>query len=234
VEVLDRLARARRELAVLHAGDGGLLHVGAFSTADVSLVPIALRALQDARPDVEVVAMEGPTDTLMARLADGAPDLAVVSDYPSGLPSADGVTTSVLCEDELMVALPRGHRLAGAGTVDLRELHDEAWLQSAYGDRPTMLADAFARAGITPRKIIRIAEWTGKFGYTAAGLGVALIPSPAAWAVPDALVLRRLADPALRRTVHVALPAAPLPTARRLRDLLRATVAGRGDPLAGE
>ncbi|MGW7056132.1 LysR family transcriptional regulator [Streptomyces sp. NPDC054887] len=221
LEVLDRLTRARRELAVLHAGHGGLLNLGAFSTANISLVPAALRAFRQARPDVEVIAVEGRSGTLTARLADGALDLAVVSDYPSGLPSADGVTTTPLCEDELLVALSREHRLAGADVVDLRELRDEAWLQDAYGDRPTMLADACARAGFTPRKIIRIAEWTGKFGYAAAGLGVALVPSLAAWAVPDGLALCRLTDPAVRRTVHVALPAAPLPAALTLRDLLR-------------
>jgi DNA-binding transcriptional LysR family regulator len=224
VEVLDRLARAERELAVLRAGRGGLLHAGAFATANISLLPAALRALQEATPDVEVVAVEGPTDTLMRRLADGALDIAVVSDYPYGLPSADGVTTTVLCEDELFVALPRGHRLTGAGAIDLRELRDEAWLQNAYGDRPTMLADACARAGFAPRRIIRIAEWTGKFGYVAAGLGVALVPSLAAWAVPEELVLCPLTDPALRRTLHIALPATPLPTALQLRNLLRNAV----------
>lgn len=224
LEVLDRLARAERELAVLQAGLGGLLHVGAFATANISLMPGALRALRDARPEVEVVAAEGPTDTLMRRLSDGALDLAVVSDYPSGLPRADGVTTTELCEDELCVALPRGHRLAGAGRIDLRELRDEAWLQSAYGDRPTMLADACVRAGFSPRKIIRIAEWTGKFGYVAAGLGVALVPSLAARAVPGTLAVCRLTDPALRRTLHVALPSAPLPAALELRGLLRAAV----------
>ncbi|MER6615691.1 LysR family transcriptional regulator [Streptomyces xantholiticus] len=224
VEVLGRLARAERELAVLRAGHGGLLHVGAFATANISLMPAALRALQEATPDVEVVAVEGPTDTLIQRLADGALDIAVVSDYPYGLPSADGVTTTVLCEDELFVALPREHRLAGAGAIDLRELREEAWLQSAYGDRPTMLADACARAGFAPRRIIRIAEWTGKFGYVAAGLGVALVPSLATWAVPEELVLCRLTDPALRRTLHLALPANPLPTALQLRNLLRDAV----------
>jgi DNA-binding transcriptional LysR family regulator len=63
-----------------------------------------------------------------------------------------------------------------------------------------------------------------KFGYAAAGLGVALAPSPAARAVPDELVLRRLTDSALRRTVHGALPVAPLPAALKLRDLLRDAV----------
>lgn len=221
VEVLGRLAHAERELAVLHRGHGGLLHVGAFPTANIALVPAALRTLRQARPDVEVVAFEGRSSTLMDRLANGALDLAVVSDYPSGLPSADGVATTPLCEDDMLVALPREHPLAGADEIDLLELRDEAWLQDTYGDRPTMLADACARAGFAPRRIVRIAEWTGKFGYVAAGLGVALVPSLAAWAVPDGLVLARLTDPALRRTLHVALPATPLPAALTLRGLLQ-------------
>ncbi|MFH8518884.1 LysR family transcriptional regulator [Streptomyces gelaticus] len=224
VEVLARLASAEHEMAAIHAGLGGRLRVGAFATANISLVPAALRAFARSRPDVEVVAVEGRTCESMRRLADGALDLAVVSDYPSGLPSADGVTTEVLLEDELFVVLPRDHRLAGTGTVDLRELRDETWLQDVSADRPMMLAEVCGRAGFTPRRITRIAEWTGKFGYAAAGLGVALVPSLAAWAVPAELVLCRLGDLAPRRTVHVALPAAPLPAALALRDLLHGAV----------
>ncbi|MFJ1674352.1 LysR family transcriptional regulator [Streptomyces sp. NPDC088251] len=220
VEVLDRLARAEHELTAIRAGHGGTLRVAAFSTANISLVPAALRAFLRSRPDVEVVASEGRSDALMRRLAEGALDLAVVSDYPSGLPSADGVTTEALLEDELFVVLPREHRLAGSGTIDLRELRDEAWLQDAPADRPMMLTEVCARAGFRPRKIVRIAEWTGKFGYVAAGLGVALVPSLAAWAVPAGLSLCRLDDLAPRRTVYAALPAAPLPAALELRDLL--------------
>ncbi|MFJ2027679.1 LysR family transcriptional regulator [Streptomyces sp. NPDC087897] len=230
VEVLDRLARAERDLGVLHAGHGGPLHAGAFPTAGIALLPAALRALRDARPGIEVAAVESPTDTLMRRLTGGTLDLAVVSDYPYGLPSAEGITTTVLCEDELLVALPRRHPLAGADAVELYELRDETWIQNAYGDRPTMLADACARAGFTPERVMRIAGWAGKFGYAAAGLGVALVPSLAARAVPAELVLRPLTDPALRRTVHVALPDTPLPAALALREVLLGTVAEHVGP----
>ncbi|MCM3886641.1 LysR family transcriptional regulator [Frankia sp. R82] len=227
VDVLERLSQAARDLAAVHAGHGGTLRVGAFSTANVSLVPAALRALRQARPQIDIVAVEGRSALLMQRLADGELDLAVVSDYPCGLASVDGVTTDVLLEDDLLVVLPREHRLASAEVIDLGDLREETWLQDApAGGHPTRLTDACARAGFQPRKIIRIAEWTGKFGHVAAGLGVALVPSLAAWAVPADLVLRRLDDPALRRTVHIALPAGPLsagplPAALTLRDLLR-------------
>jgi DNA-binding transcriptional LysR family regulator len=221
VEVLERLAAAEQELAVLHAGQGGMLRVGAFATANISLLPAALRRFKQATPEVEVIVLEGRTGRLMQRLADGALDIAVVSDYPSGLPPTEGVTTDVLLEDELFVALHREHHLAGAGTIDVRELRDEVWIQDTPAASPTMVADAWARAGFMPKKVIRIAEWSGKFGYVAAGLGVALVPSLAAWAVPSELVLCRLGDLPPHRTVHVALPAAPLPAALVLLDLLR-------------
>lgn len=93
-----------------------------------------------------------------------------------------------------------------------------------------MLADACARAGFTPAKVMRIAGWAGKFGYAVAGLGVALVPSLAAPAVPGELVLRPLTDPALRRTVHVALPDTPLPAALALREFLIEAVAEQERP----
>ncbi|MFJ4406679.1 LysR family transcriptional regulator [Streptomyces sp. NPDC088910] len=223
-EVLDRLARAEAELAAIHAGRGGTLRVGAFATANIALVPAALRAFTRARPDVEVVAVEGRSDALVQRLADGALDIAVVSDYPSGLPSAEGVTTDALLADELYVGLPPDHRLAAsADAVQLGDLRDESWIQDApAGGHPALLLDACAQAGFAPRKLIRVAEWSGKFGYVAAGLGVALVPSLALWAVPPDLALRPLAPPFPRRTVHTALPPSPLPSARLLADLLRA------------
>ncbi|MFS0691383.1 LysR family transcriptional regulator [Streptomyces nitrosporeus] len=226
VDVLERLSRAEAELAALHAGRGGVLRVGAFATANIFLVPAALREFTRARPGVQVTAVEGRSATLMRRLVEGALDIAVVSDYPSGLPSAEGTRTTALLDDELLVALHREHPLAGAGSVDLCDLREEVWLQEAPADSPAVLAEAWTRAGFRPRKVIRIAEWAGKFGYAAAGLGIALVPSLAARAVPDGLVLCRLGGLLPHRTVHLSLPAAPLPAALELRDLLRAA-AGR-------
>ncbi|MEU8383895.1 LysR substrate-binding domain-containing protein, partial [Streptosporangium sp. NPDC048865] len=86
--------------------------------------------------------------------------------------------------------------------------------------RATALAAACARAGFAPRATVRIGEWTGKFGFVAAGLGVTLVPAIAAYAVPADLVLRSLGGLAPRRTVYAALPSAPLPAARTLVRLL--------------
>ncbi|GAA3429371.1 LysR family transcriptional regulator [Streptosporangium nondiastaticum] len=224
--VLNRLARAEEELAGIHGGHRGTLRVGAFATANVALVPGALRAFADRFPDVALTPVEGPSGGLLRRMREGELDVAVVSDYPAGLPYDEDVELAELVEEELLVALPRGHRLAGGAegaggeVVDLRELREETWIEAPSPGGTTMLAQACARAGFAPRATVRIAEWTGKFGYVAAGLGVTLVPALAAPAVPAGLVLRSLGGSAPRRTVSTALPRTPLPAARALVRLL--------------
>jgi DNA-binding transcriptional LysR family regulator len=143
----------------------------------------------------------------------------VISDYPSGLPETSGILTTPLMRDELLVALPRDHPLAGSDPVDLWRLRHEPWIQNAPAGRPTVLDEACARAGFTP-KSIRVAEWTGKFGYVAAGLGVTIVPALAAQALPADLVLCRISGQEPARTVHLAFPPTPLPAARTLGRLL--------------
>ncbi|MFJ2029666.1 LysR family transcriptional regulator [Streptosporangium sp. NPDC087985] len=218
--VLNRLARAEEDLAGIHGGYLGRLRVGAFATANVSLVPGALRAFRREFPEVELTPVEAPSGGLLRRMREGVLDVAVVSDYPSGLPYDEGVEIIPLLEDELLVALPRDHRLAGQEIVDLCELQEEAWIEAPSPGPATMLQVACARAGFTPRTTVRIAEWTGKFGFVAAGLGITLVPTLAARAVPPDLVLRSLGDLAPRRAVSAALPCSPLPAARTLVRLL--------------
>ncbi|NBE97776.1 LysR family transcriptional regulator [Nonomuraea sp. KC401] len=220
VAVLDRLQRAGEDLAAIHEGRGGILRVGAFATANVALVPGTLRRFAGRHPDVELRVIEG----LSARLADGlhagALDVAVISDYPSGLP--DGVARTLpLVDDRLLVALPADHRLAAEHDVDLRDLAGESWIEAAPRGQPTPLATACAAAGFTPRTGLRVAEWSGKFGFVAAGLGVTLVPELAAGAVPRGLVLRPLRGTAPARKVCAALPVTPLPAALELAGMLR-------------
>ncbi|MFI6599686.1 LysR family transcriptional regulator [Nonomuraea sp. NPDC050536] len=216
VAVLDRLARAKEELAAIHAGSGGTLRVGAFATANVDMVPATMKAFAARHPRVELRMVEGLSARLLERLHAGRLDVAVVSDYPDGLP-VDG---RLLLEDRLLVALPRTHRLAVQDAVDLRDLAEERWIEAAPRGQPTQLLAACAAAGFTPRSGLRVAEWTGKFGFVAAGLGVTLVPELAARAVPADLVLRPLLEHAPTRGVYVALPDEPLPAALEFAGLL--------------
>ncbi|MGW3345442.1 LysR family transcriptional regulator [Nonomuraea rubra] len=269
VAVLDRLERAGEELAAIHRGRGGVLRVGSFATANIDLLPGTLRRFLDRRPGIELRLTEGLSTRLMELLHAGALDVAVISDYPAGLPAeatrpggprTDGMHTDAgrpdggradggngdgtnagggrveavsgngmhvgggnivtLREDRLLVALPAGHRLAGEADVDLRDLAGEPWIEAAPRGQPTLLVTACAAAGFTPRGGPRVAEWSGKFGFVAAGLGVTLVPELAARAVPADLVLKPLRGTTPARKVYAALPESPLPAALELVEML--------------
>ena len=216
--VLDQLDRAGEELTALHRGSGGTLRVGSFATANADLLPATLKRFADRHPGVDLRFVEALSPRLIERLHAGALDVAVISDYLATPPGEFRLIP--LLQDRLLVGLPRDHPLAGQDDVDLRDLADERWIEAAPRGHPTLLLAACAAAGFTPRTGLRVAEWSGKFGFVAAGLGVTLVPELAARAVPPSLVLRPLRGRLPARTVYAALPEPALPAATELAGML--------------
>ena len=209
--LLEAMDAAVAAVAAVSRGTGGRLRVGSFATADAVLVPSVVADLRREAPDLTTTVTEGLTRDLVAGLRAGALDVAVVSDYPDGAVDDAGLVLEHLCDDELLVALPAGHRLAGERTIDVADLADESWIEAGRLaiDNTTVNLLA-ARAGFVPRTDITVPGWTAKQGFVAAGLGVTLVPRLAAAAMRADLVLRPVRDPAARRRVHVARPAGRL------------------------
>jgi DNA-binding transcriptional LysR family regulator len=232
VEILARVETAAHELDAIASGQGGRLRVGAFPTANAALVPAALARLRRSSPDIGLELIEGLTRTLLDQLRAGAIDVAVVSDYPAGLPGRTGLRFTEIMRDPLLVALPRQHQLADKPMLRLRDLTEETWIDGSEPGQPTALTIACARAGFTPRVDLQVREWMGKQGFVAAGLGVTLVPTLAAPAVRSDLVLCSLGRDAPVRVVFAALPdnCEPLPAALTFVDLLQSTAAEHHQP----
>ena len=209
--LLEAMDAAVAAVAAVRRGAGGRLRVGSFATADAVLVPSVVADLRREAPDLATTVTEGLTRDLVAGLRAGALDVAVVSDYPDGPVDDAGLVLEHLCDDELLVALPPGHRLTEEPTIDLADLADESWIEAGRlaVDNTTVNLLA-ARAGFVPRTDITVPGWTAKQGFVAAGLGVTLVPRLAAAAMRPDIVLRPVRDPAARRRVHVARPAGRL------------------------
>ncbi|MFH9347575.1 LysR family transcriptional regulator [Kitasatospora sp. NPDC017646] len=183
--LLARLDTTRRDLLALTELGAGRLRVGAFDSANAELVPSALAAFRAAHPQVEIALTEGLTAHLLEQLADGAIDLAVVASYSQDAHDSDQFDLQPLLDDPVLVALPRGHRLAGRRRLRLAELADEPWIAARRHPESTLLA-ACLRSGFQPRIEYAVGAWTAKLGLVAAGLGPTLIPSLAARAArPD-------------------------------------------------
>lgn len=198
--MLDRLATAHRDLDALRGLGSGRLRVGAFPTAVAALVPRALAAFRAAHPGVTLSLVEGRTPALLERLLAGDADIAVVSAPPHRPLDVTRLDLHHLLDERLLVAVPRSHRLASRRTVRLTELAGDSFVTGSVTDENTLLR-ASLPPEFQPRVDIVAAEWTGKLGCVAAGLGVALVPALALRAAPADIALLRLhpADAAVRQ-----------------------------------
>jgi DNA-binding transcriptional LysR family regulator len=203
--VLDRFATARRELDQLRTLRTGRLRVGAFPTAVAALVPQALTAFRADHADVASSLVAGLTPALLERLASGDADVAVVSAAPDH--PIDGFDLHHLLDERLLVAVAGTHRLAHRRTIRISELAEDAFIVGSTTAEDTLMR-ASVVSGFRPRIDIVAAEWTGKLGCVAAGLGVTLLPALAARSVPADIALLRLhpADESVRR-IFAATPA---------------------------
>lgn len=202
--VLGNLAAARTAIEDLRTLDAGRLRIGAFDSADATLVPRALAAFRAAHPRVALSLTEGSSVPQLDRLRAGELDVAVVGIYPDRTIDTAPFELDHLLDDELMVALPAGHRLAGRRAVRLTELADESWVEG-FPTTAGVLEEICRVAGFRPRIDFAVRQWSAKQGFVAAGLGLTLVPLIAADAArPDIALVKLRPGEAPVRKVYAA------------------------------
>lgn len=215
---------AERALAVVEAGarqareeiEPGSGHVvlGFLHLLGRSLVPNLLRGFRATHPHVRFTLAQGSRQDMLDRLTAGELDLALVAPAPD----APGLDVAVLSKQELVLALPETHRLAGRHTVRFAELAGEDFVTLEHGYGIRQITDRLcAEAGFTPKIAFEGQESDTVRGLVAAGLGVALLPrsDPGAPGVVE-IPLR----PKVTRSIALAWPAAEpaTPAVRSFRD----------------
>ena len=201
--VVGELGRAREAVRRSAAGDGGVLTLGAVPSATTDLVPRALRLLHEGTAHQRCLLRSGVSADLVERVLTGDLDLAVVTDYPPGLPKTPELERTTLVHDEMGVIVPGAHRLAGRRRrVRLAALADEVWAEDNPGSEQ-LLVQAAGRAGFEPRVELEAGDLLGKVGLVAAGLAVALVPGLLAPSLPTSIRLLTLVDPPTRAVYAV-------------------------------
>jgi DNA-binding transcriptional LysR family regulator len=201
--ILDRLQVAESQLEQLASLDGGRLRLGAFATANATLIPLAISAFINEYPRVELDLAEGLSTNLVARLEEGEVDVAVVADIDPRT-AADDVELEPLMEDAMYIALPRGHALARRERLKLADFAGETWIEGRESACASVLRRAAEASGFEPNIAYESTQWLGKQGLVAAGVGVTLIPAVALASVREDIVIRSLGPAGPRRQLSIA------------------------------
>lgn len=193
--ILRQLEEAREALVI--DPEAGRVTVAAIPTIAPYLLPAVLTAFATEFPKARLEVLELTTAETLRHLAGGLIDLAVLA-----LPVADeAVAAQPLFDEELLLALPTGHRLAKAKAVTLADLTDEPFvlLHDAHCLTGELLGFC-TRHRLAPLVTARIHQLATLLELVRLGHGVSFVPKMAA-AKKDGVAFRSLNDEPPRRSV---------------------------------
>ncbi len=188
----------RQELADLAGLARGTVTVAATT---LHLLADLLSAFRDRYPEVNFRLSQASTAEMRAWLVSGEIDLCLAS-APIAGPALRSV---VLFTEDILLAVPPRHRLAGCGCIPLGEVAAEPFISPKRGYWSRDLTDEACRqAGFIPHVICEGDEPGALRRLVAAGLGVAFLPMSAQRAGPGPEVAwLHITEPVCQRTVSL-------------------------------
>ncbi|MEU6153541.1 LysR substrate-binding domain-containing protein [Actinosynnema sp. NPDC047251] len=132
-----------------------------------------LTGFRAEHPGVDIRLYQSSAPAMAEQLRAGEVDLCFAS---QPLPGPD-LRTAELLREEVLLAVPPGHRLAERGRVRLADVAGEPFVTTRPGYWPRELADrVFAAAGLHPDYTCETDEPGATGELIVAGLGVGLVP----------------------------------------------------------
>lgn len=210
---LEHLRRAERRLRELTELRAGRVRLGAFPSANATLVPPALAAFHAAHPNVKTELAEAEPSAMLSALRAGALDIAIVYTIPGrDHPFHPPIALRPVIDDPLVAVLPGRHRLARRRAIQMQELASDEWIAAkSPNDFRALFDELCAEAGFSPRIAIETSDPGVGLALAHAGIGTLLIPA-----------LALLANPAVKPVSVTGIPVA--------RTICIATVSGRRHP----
>lgn len=167
---LDSARRAIDDLANPAVGE---MRLGFLRSFGATVVPRLIAAFTKTSPRVAFALKEGAAESIGDQVSSGSLDVGLVSPRPV----RSTLAWRSLFRQRLGIAVPRGHRLAGAAAVSMTQLADEPFVAMHVGFGMRQLLDELcAAAQFEPRIVLESANLTTTAGLVAAGLGISLIP----------------------------------------------------------
>lgn len=200
--VLCELERAETEIQQNGTAAKGLIRMSTQCHTVYHWLPPRLSFFQRQFPEVEVQLVIEATNNPFEALLEGKLDLAIVNEPIRNRK----IKYLSLFEDESVIAVPPGHRLAGRDFVAAEDFATETILLYPPKEDSTLLMKILQPAGIRPRKIQEVTLTEAIIEMVIGGLGIAALPK---WTVAPqlasgALIGVSLKPPGCRWTWSIA------------------------------
>src|ERR671918_1760377 len=205
--ILTKICDAEAELEAIAGLRGGRVRLASFATAGSTFVPHAIATFHEQHPEVEILLKEADPEESVPALKAGKLDIAILFE-PHGAGDLTDLEKVHLLEDPMSVVLPEDHPLASKAKVRLKDLENEAWVQTTSScPCGLIVADHCRAAGFEPRVAFESDDYLTVQGLVAAGVGVALIPSLGLAAYRPDVAIRPVAGGDPKRDIYaVSLP----------------------------
>ena len=201
--LLQTLEQLGGDLADLRQGIARHIRLCASTAAINQFLPPLLADYARRMPQVRVDLEEQVSEAVVATLREGRADLGVFVEGPD----TSGLDTRAFRRDELVLVLPKTHRLAGRCALAFVDALDEDWISLNTGAAMLQKQQQAALAANKPLRLrMQVRSFDAVCHLVASGLGLAILPKAAAQPIIRAMGLdwRPLADAWAQRTLLVA------------------------------
>jgi DNA-binding transcriptional LysR family regulator len=228
--MLADAAHARQAMAALSGLRTGRLAFGFVQPLPDRRLPGLLGAFHRQYPQIELRLLEDETDALLAALAAGQLDAALIGLGRYDRPPPD-LESLPVAREPVVVAVHLAHPLAGRGSIPLHALREEPMIAfTAASKQRTTLETACRAAGFEPRIAAETSDLGVMIQLIQQRLGVAVLPASALEGATSVSRLGLTRPRLQRRILLVWRPAGSPPAARAFLALARQHLAG---PSAG-
>ena len=225
--ILSEVDAANAEMQALAGVRAGHVMVGTMHTMGPVDVSLALAMFHERHPGVELTVREQSSEELAEMLRDDVLDLAFLS--VTERIESHGLGLQQLVSEELVVLLPRNHRLGQRRRLRMAELAGEQFISYRAGARLRELLIAAGRyAGFEPLIKLESNESHRIRRLVQRGMGVAILPRSDAEGPGADVAVAALTDPELTRDITLAWREGRRhpPAAAEFIELSRTTFAG--------
>lgn len=229
-DALTRLNDGRVALEQLHGLSRGSLSIGGGATATTYLLPSVLGEYHEQHPGIRFFVREQASAGVVEAVMSGELDIGVVT-LPIESGAAERLSVEDWVDDELMLIVPPGHRLANRSTFTWRDLAEVPLVLFEAGSAVRSHIDSrMEESGIEAEIVMELRSIESIKQMVAQGIGAAFVSQHALGEGVEGL---RCTDGPIRRKLAMVYRTdrSVSPAAEAFLELMRSSAPDSGAPL---